>query len=661
MIHVSLAPDDPTTSYTYGPPLPELRLQCRRYRWSVFGGPVSAEVRVSGPEHALWTTLEWLRRPITLRNGAGQPVWWGYIQEIELQIGKRVVGRSLDKMANKVRIAYARRTPDTGLERETSTAIEDAASIARYGTKEVLYSMGDSTPSRAEAKAAELLASSKEPLPLQTFGGDAGDLTATFHCVGWIETLKWRYYERTGSQVKLEGKSSSSLQAIGWYLESTDVLFSRNAGGITDLQARLSALATGNKLQVTGSAYAGNNITYTVTRPTTDKRVVYTASTIFFASDDDIYDDAKGFAFVRNNALIRFSGTAQNGGVREIDGVNGEGYITTSHLAGQIAPEGVGPTITMEQGHEVGVSPLPANSLSTATTKTIVLYGYRMAQSFVSTFAGEVGQIGIVAGKTGAPTDSLRISLCADNDDEPGTVLGSATVAGSDLMLEPEWTWFEFTARPTVTSGATYWLLVERTGSNSPTDYYSIATTTTEPETESGACLAYTGAAWVTNPTQTFVPHQVWLAEETTNQVRQIAATVGQFIASTTIENASSIWDNPECDGDRTGYDEIEKLLDAGQAGGGRLLMTIDQNRVMRVYAKPTKPGETGAPDMYSMSGHVLIASGSQRRAEGDLPVGEWLAIERTPRHLGLSPVFVDAAEYDVERGTITIQPEGSR
>ena len=76
-ISVVLETDDPVTPYTYGPPPVELTFTCQRYRSSVLGGSIDAVVEVTGPEHVLWAALEWLRRPVTLRNGAGQPGWGG--------------------------------------------------------------------------------------------------------------------------------------------------------------------------------------------------------------------------------------------------------------------------------------------------------------------------------------------------------------------------------------------------------------------------------------------------------------------------------------------------------------------------------------------------------------------------------------------------------
>lgn len=650
MIQVVLETDN-----YFAPPPPELTFVCRRYRSSVFGGPTSAEIAVSGPEHALWATLEWLRRPVKLRNGAGVVVWSGYIQEIELQIGTRLIGLSLEKMANRVRVAYAERAAHTGLERKTSVAVEDAASIARYGIKEALASMGVSTQARAEAKAAEILGKTKLPVALQTFSGDAKELTATFYAAGWIDTLRWRYYQRTSTRVALEGKSTGLMQPIGWQLESADIVFSRNAG-ITDFQARLGGLASGVKIQVAGSARPENNVEFTVVRPTTDERKTYTATTIHFDPSDDIFDNAKGFGFVRNNAIVRISGSLSNNGIFEIDGIMNAGYVTVS--GGAIVTEGTGRSVTIEQGHEIGVTPVPLDSLTTAGTRTITLIGYRLAQSFVASFGGDVGQIGIVVGKFGEPADALRVSLCADTAGAPGTILGSVEIAGNDLVQDAEWTWFKFTAsRPVVVSGATYWLLVERTGANSPDHYYNVATT----NTERGVCLAHNGITWVTNPTKKYLPYQVWQAEETTVQLRKIIADAGQFITATTIAVNSGIFDNPEAEGDVTAYDLIETLFDAGIEGGGSFVLQINHDRVARLSAKPAKPVESEAPRIYTLDGQVLTPGGTQYSAEGELPVGEWVAIERTPRHLNLSPVYVEAAEFDAERGTITITPEGNK
>jgi len=614
---------------------------------------VSAEISASGPEHVLWSTLEWLRRPVKLRNGAGVVVWSGYIQEVELQIGTRLIGLSLDKMANRVRVAYAERAAHTGLERKTSVAVEDAASIARYGIKEALVSMGVSTQERAETKATEVLGKTKQPVALQTFSGDSKELTATFYAAGWIEALRWRYYQRTSTRVALEGKSTGLMQPIGWQLESADIVFSRNAG-ITDFQARLGGLASGVKIQVAGSARPENNVEFTVTRTTTEKRKEYVATTISFDPSDDIYDSAKGFEFVRNNAIVRFSGTLYNNGIFEIDGIMNTGYVTVS--GGAIVTESAGRSVTMEQGHEIGVTPLPLTSLVTTGTRTITLVGYRLAQSFVASFGGDVGQIGIVAGKFGEPVDALRVSLCADTAGAPGAVLGSVEIAGDDLLQDAEWTWFKFTSRPVVVSGATYWLLVERTGANSPEHYYNVTTTSAE----GGVCLAHNGAAWIANPTEYFLPYQVWQAEETTVQLRKIIEGAGQFITGTTIAVNSGIFDNPEAEGDVTAYDLIETLLDAGIEGGNSFTLIVD-DQLAHLSAKPAKPTENDAPRIYTLDGQVLTQGGTQYSAEGELPVGEWVAIERTPRHLGLSPVYVEAAEFDAERGTITIMPEGNK
>ena len=66
---------------------------------------------------------------------------------------------------------------------------------------------------------------------------------------------------------------------------------------------------------------------------------------------------------------------------------------------------------------------------------TLTLYGYEMAQSFVPSVNMTSGQISLKLGKYGSPADNLVISLCADSSLSPGTVLGTATLAGSAIYV----------------------------------------------------------------------------------------------------------------------------------------------------------------------------------------------------------------------------------
>jgi hypothetical protein len=647
MIHAYLPAEDSQT--VYGAISPDLRLTVRRYRSTARWGYTLAQIDVDGPEHAVWSVLEMLRRPVLLVNDLGVEVWAGFVYEAEVQSGALRVGASLENMANRVSVAYTLRTP-TGYERRTSAPLDDTASQYRYGIKEALITIGEATAERAAAKAADVLASSANPPKLPSFGGASskadGRLTGTLHCVGWSNILKWRKYQRSGARVANEGQAGKT-QAIGWQLTSSDVVFSRKTG-LVDFFARFKHLDVGVVLAVSGST--SNNRTFTVTQTQSGERVTYTANTIFFDPSDDIYDNAQGFGFIEVWKTIRISGSAQNNGIYEVDGKQNDGYFTVT--GSSIVSEAAGPTITIEQGADLMVSPAPTYEYS-ASTKTVVLYGHRMAQSFVATDTLPMREISIMAAVIGTPSDTLRVALHANNAGQPGAQLAQSTLAAAALPNEePAWTTFTFSPLVNLTSGTTYWIVVERTGSLSATDYYSIKTT----PSASGTCLAWNGSAWIANPTGEFVPHIVQCVQETTAQIAAIVTASGG-LASVRIEDASGIFDSPDRDGDLSCFDEIDKLLSVGRSDGRKLQAAIDSNRNMRVYAAPVEPQESDAK-IYTLSGRIVTATGSQPDAEGVLPAGEWIAIERVPRHLAISPLYVDEAEYAPDSQTYTITPE---
>jgi hypothetical protein len=309
-------------------------------------------------------------------------------------------------------------------------------------------------------------------------------------------------------------------------------------------------------------------------------------------------------------------------------------------MAGMIIDEVAGPSIMIEQGHNAMVSPKPANDLTTGV-KTVTLYGYRVAQSFMPGASIALGVAAVQINRVGSPADALRLSVHADAAGTPGTQLAFVDIAGADVPENSEWVWFPVSPPLALASGTTYWIVVDRSGALSAEHYYQLGMSAEA----SGVCLAYTGAGWAANPTGMYMPHKLWGVEETTTQLERVIDDVGDLLAGVEIDSASGVLSNPEQSGDTSAYDVVMKLLKVGTATGGRLLAMVDRDRVLRVLVEPVAPNE---PDVYMLAGYVRLPSEGRRRPAGELPVGEWLTIERTPAHLaGLSPVFVDEAEFD--------------
>ena len=58
-----------------------------RYGARTIGGPSEAEIAVAGSSEALAEALHWLRYGVTIHNSEGTPVWWGYVEGVEIVAG----------------------------------------------------------------------------------------------------------------------------------------------------------------------------------------------------------------------------------------------------------------------------------------------------------------------------------------------------------------------------------------------------------------------------------------------------------------------------------------------------------------------------------------------------------------------------------------------
>ena len=74
--------------------------------------------------------------------------------------------------------------------------------------------------------------------------------------------------------------------------------------------------------------------------------------------------------------------------------------------------------------------------------------------------------------KQGSPADALKVELAADSGGAPGTVLGGGQLAAADVPVDFRWVRVGLTA-PLTVSGP-LWLVVNRTGGLSATNYYRL-------------------------------------------------------------------------------------------------------------------------------------------------------------------------------------------
>ncbi len=267
-----------------------------------------------------------------------------------------------------------------------------------------------------------------------------------------------------------------------------------------------------------------------------------------------------------------------------------------------------------------------------------------LAQSFtIGGPAWYASEIWISARVSVAHTDTITVALCADAAGAPGTVLSSATLTGASFpAVNPKWVRFALGAGVLLAVGATYWVKITAGGDIMDTHYYRVLVDGTGGF-GGGVGRRYDGAAWVNDGWN--LQFIVAGAIETTEQIRLMAAAGGQFLTGTRIDVASGVWTNPYKVGDQSARVEIEELLNAGTAGGVRLLGEVTSNRVLVVKAQP----EQAAPKFWLGRDGTLRLPGGMAAPPGADVAGEWAELREA--RFGPTQVWLETAVWDSSGG----------
>ena len=217
---------------------PGVEMLVNSLEWEAMGGPSRASISLAGNEAALWQALEWMRYGVTIRDGYGRDVWWGYLADPTVRVGAMEVGLTMASLANHITVAYSYVTPGTNLvgRRKTTTPITDADSIAEFGQKEWVSSGGGMSDETANNRAAAILASRRypqggtnalsglAPRSRLRYSGAQHSCSGTLMLQGWWSTMGWRYANvPTVSAVSYTGTSATE-QAVGAAAANTRVM-----------------------------------------------------------------------------------------------------------------------------------------------------------------------------------------------------------------------------------------------------------------------------------------------------------------------------------------------------------------------------------------------------------------------------------------------------
>jgi hypothetical protein len=185
-----------------------LTLTAQSYGFAAIGGPSSASISVSGPQAELLQAADWIMCPVAIYQD-GEIVWWGFVHDVALNLGGVSVGVSMEKLANRIAVAYELAVVgSTTGERATTAQTNDTDSQAEYGIKELLATSTASTATAATTYRDRLL--DALATPPKTLGMGDGSLGVTLECKGWWETFGWRTYDYEGAWAGSLGQGENS-------------------------------------------------------------------------------------------------------------------------------------------------------------------------------------------------------------------------------------------------------------------------------------------------------------------------------------------------------------------------------------------------------------------------------------------------------------------
>lgn len=416
------------------------------------------------------------------------------------------------------------------------------------------------------------------------------------YCLGHWHKLDNRYFKNLkGREENTNGTGEQDL-GLGFSSDEIGTLAYSNIWYEHD--AKFANFGSDVGFVVSGSSNDGNYVTKS--SASAEEQYSYTASTISFEPQDDIFDSADGFNNLRSNEYCFITGGISPGPADNkfhlLTSVANDHMTTREGITGIISLEAAGSSITIEQGCAVDVVEamttyeVPGDNTGVAVTA----YGEIVAQQFYNT-TGEaftVNRIGIKIRAVGSPSDDVAVALYDDSSGAPGSLLDSGTISNSDITAVLDWHWADLNNTDSIATGTPYWIVIARVGSNEPDNFYKIGIDEElSYSTTSGgnSIRIYDGSSYQNRPIDADLAFKVWGAVETTDQITSMVTAYDQVFTGVTLFDESGIETNQWRDGTTTYQEEIEALLNIGTSSGEGFVAAISDSKRITITSQPDK------------------------------------------------------------------------
>jgi hypothetical protein len=262
--------------------------------------------------------------------------------------------------------------------------------------------------------------------------------------------------------------------------------------------------------------------------------------------------------------------------------------------------------------------------------------------------------------KQGTPTDNMRVSLYSNSAGSPGSELAYAIADGATLPTDYNWVLLDLSTRVWCSPGTIYWVVITRSGGANASDYY-MTDVNEELQYTRGVFRYGDGASWNTRSPDADMNFEVEGVIETTDQLKTMVESAGQFITGVKLEVASGVYSCPYRPGTTTALEEALVLLQSGTTNIRRMLAEVMPSRVLRIYEEPARP--INPTLLMSSSGRVRDRTGALWPAFWS-PAGRWVGMNDvipstldTTRITNPYMVFIDEYSYSFEQHVGTLYP----
>lgn len=636
---------------------PDLTLIPLQYSAKAVGGPDQAALAVEGVFPALWSALGWLAYSVRIVSPLGRVVWEGIVEEVAVTLPALRVGLSIRDLYNRVQVQYTRTLDAEAATESLETAwAANAASIARYGTKELRLSLNDGSLAQAEALRATALDAAYKPLQTVVTGG-GGAPGAELRCIGRWLTLDWQYYGNDAGYITYEAEQTTE-QAIGYSYTGTGIGFRGDA--IHDINMGLSTMPEGSTVVVTGSpANSGTMAIDSAPETVIADQVTVTSTDINFDPADDILSGTVDWSPFEANEMIQVSGSTSNNGfwwIKKVDALSpGPGDPRIEVSGGGIVSEADGDTVTVTQGHNATITDAAFTTETPGAAVTIASYT-KIAQRVLATASWDAQDIVLLLARTGAPVDGLKVSLYSEAAGIPDASLSSVTLAAVDVGTGLEWIECSLAAPVAITATNHYWIVIERDGAADDENYWIVGVS--DERVSTFTAKVWTGAAWIDHPAAVDVPVQVWATVDSAVKAGAIGA-AADAVNVVDVTATTGVRVRSFSDGSKRISEEMQALLDAGNSTAARLLAWFDAAGALVVGVKQADDGTLAI----QQDGALTLLPQQQWEA-GALPVRRWARIMDLPPgeiFEDMSPFYIEAATYDPATMALAIEPEANQ